>query len=142
MLKELIKILVKLVEAKLKKTGMEEEILNHKKYIDTAKEVWGIVDEQFRLTQNVKEKLSSKADEFNKKFLKEHPEVSKEDIEYFRQAVAGEVNKGKESVLNNSEILRKLQAGNEELKSKNLALENKIDNISKLIPSEKEEQGQ
>ncbi|MDQ0149364.1 hypothetical protein ACFO6R_10100 [Eubacterium multiforme] len=140
MLKELIKILVKLVEAKLKKTGMEEEILNHKKYIDTAKEVWGIVDEQFRLTQNVKEKLSSKADEFNKKFLKEHPEVSKEDIEYFRQAVAGEVNQGKQAVLDNSEILRKLQSENEELKAKNSDLENKLNAISNYVP--KEEQGQ
>ncbi|HAT4146752.1 TPA: hypothetical protein I9Z81_001765 [Clostridium perfringens] len=136
MLKELIKILVKLVEAKIKKTGMEEEILNHKKYIDTAKEIWGIVDEQFRVTQNVEEKLSSKADEFNKRFLKEHPEVSKEDVEYFRQAVAGEVNKGKQTVLENSEILKKLQEENQELKSKNIDLESKLAAISNYVPLE------
>lgn len=136
MLKELIKILVKLVEAKIKKTGMEEEILNHKKYIDTAKEIWGIVDEQFRVTQNVEEKLSSKADEFNKRFLKEHPEVSKEDVEYFRQAVAGEVNKGKQAVLENSEILKKLQEENQELKSKNIDLESKLAAISNYVPLE------
>ncbi|HBI6898868.1 TPA: hypothetical protein K8N32_002621 [Clostridium perfringens] len=136
MLKELIKILVKLVEAKIKKTGMEEEILNHKKYIDTAKEIWGIVDEQFRVTQNVEEKLSSKADEFNKRFLKEHPEVSKEDVEYFRQAVAGEVNKGKQAVLENSEILKKLQEENQELKSKNIDLESKLAAISNYVPVE------
>ncbi|AXH51955.1 hypothetical protein QYB64_001043 [Clostridium perfringens] len=136
MLKELIKILVKLVEAKIKKTGMEEEILNHKKYIDTAKEIWGIVDEQFRVTQNVEEKLSSKADEFNKRFLKEHPEVSKEDVEYFRQAVAGEVNQGKQAVLENSEILKKLQEENQELKSKNIDLESKLAAISNYVPVE------
>ncbi|EDT26108.1 hypothetical protein [Clostridium perfringens] len=136
MLKELIKILVKLVEAKIKKTGMEEEILNHKKYIDTAKEIWGIVDEQFRVTQNVEEKLSIKADEFNKRFLKEHPEVSKEDVEYFRQAVAGEVNKGKQAVLENSEILKKLQEENQELKSKNIDLESKLAAISNYVPLE------
>ncbi|SUY30361.1 hypothetical protein [Clostridium perfringens] len=136
MLKELIKILVKLVEAKIKKTGMEEEILNHKKYIDTAKEIWEIVDEQFRVTQNVEEKLSSKADEFNKRFLKEHPEVSKEDVEYFRQAVAGEVNKGKQAVLENSEILKKLQEENQELKSKNIDLESKLAAISNYVPVE------
>ncbi|EJT5928944.1 TPA: hypothetical protein ACGSDT_002845 [Clostridium perfringens] len=136
MLKELIKILVKLVEAKIKKTGMEEEILNHKKYIDTAKEIWGIVDEQFRVTQNVEEKLSSKADEFNKRFLKEHPEVSKEDVEYFRQAVAGEMNQGKQAVLENSEILKKLQEENQELKSKNIDLESKLAAISNYVPVE------
>lgn len=136
MLKELIKILVKLVEAKIKKTGMEEEILNHKKYIDTAKEIWGIVDEQFRVTQNVEEKLSSKADEFNKRFLKEHPEVSKEDVEYFRQAVAGEMNQGKQAVLENSEILKKLQEENQELKSKNIDLESKLAAISNYVPLE------
>nr|DAE09025.1 MAG TPA: Cell cycle protein [Siphoviridae sp. ct16M3] len=115
---------------------MEEEILNHKKYIDTAKEIWGIVDEQFRVTQNVEEKLSSKADEFNKRFLKEHPEVSKEDVEYFRQAVAGEVNKGKQAVLENSEILKKLQEENQELKSKNIDLESKLAAISNYVPVE------
>mgnify|MGYP001565186153 CR=1 FL=1 len=142
MIKELIKILVKLVEAKLKKAGIEEEILNHKKYIDTAKEIWGIVDEQFRITQNVKEKLSSKADEFNRRFLEEHPELSKEDVEYFRQAVAGEINQGKQSVLDNSEILKKLQTENEELKAKNSDLENKIAAISSYIPKAEGEQGQ
>ena len=142
MIKELIKILVKLVEAKLKKTGVEEEILKNKEYFDTAKKVWNVIEEDFRIEENIKKKLGSKADEFDRRLLKRFPELSENDVADLRQAVAGEINQGKQSVLDNSEILRKLQSENEELKARNSDLENKIAAISSYIPKEKEEQGQ
>lgn len=140
MLKELIKILVKLVEAKLKKTGIEEEIIKHKEYFDTAKKIWNIVEEDFRITENIKEKLSSKAAEFDRRLLKKFPELSKDDVVDLRQSIAGEVNQGKEAILDNSTILKDLQAKNEELQAKNSDLENKIAAISSYIPKEDQEQ--
>ena len=140
MIKELIKILVKLVEAKLKKCGLEEKILHHKEYVTTAKEIWNVVEENFRITENVEKKLSSKEDEFDKLFLAKYPEISKDDLIELRQSIAGEINQGKQAVLDNSEILRKLQNENEQLKAKNSDLENKLNAISNYVP--KEEQGQ
>lgn len=140
MLKELIKVLVKLVESKLKKCGLEEKILQHKEYVTTAKEIWNVVEENFRITENVEKKLSSKADEFDKLFLAKYPEISKVDLIELRQSIAGEINQGKQAVLDNSEILRKLQNENEQLKAKNSDLENKLTAISSYVPKEEQQQ--
>ncbi|HHD2760996.1 TPA: hypothetical protein ACOTG9_003329, partial [Clostridium perfringens] len=57
-------------------------------------------------------------------------------VKELRQSIAGEVNKGKEAVLENSEILKKLQEENEQLKSKNIDLESKLAAISNYVPVE------
>lgn len=122
MLKTILKLIIKVLESKLQKSGLEEKIIRNKQYIDVAKQVWNIVEENFRITESVEKKLSSKADEFNKIMLDKFPELTFSDISELRQSIAGEVNKGKEAVLENSEILKKLQEENQELKSKNIDL--------------------
>lgn len=135
-MKELIKILVKLIESKLKKCGLEEKLLQHKEYVTTAKEIWNVIEENFRITENIENKLISKADEFDKLFLSKHPEISKEDLLDLRQSIAGEVNQGKQAVLDNSKILQQLQAENNTLKSENTELKNKLNSISSYLPKE------
>ncbi|HGD0579325.1 TPA: hypothetical protein ACH354_000928 [Clostridium perfringens] len=127
---------MKVLESKLQKSGLEEKIIKNKQYIDVAKQVWNIVEENFRITESVEKKLSSKADEFNKIMLDKFPELTISDISELRQSIAGEVNKGKEAVLENSEILKKLQEENQELKSKNIDLESKLSAISNYVPVE------
>lgn len=136
MLKTILKLIIKVLESKLQKSGLEEKIIRNKQYIDVAKQVWNIVEENFRITESVEKKLSSKADEFNKIMLDKFPELTISDISELRQSIAGEVNKGKESVLENSEILKKLQEENQELKSKNIDLESKLAAISNYVPVE------
>ncbi|BDS17301.1 hypothetical protein JUM001_15350 [Clostridium perfringens] len=136
MLKTILKLVIKVLESKLKKSGLEEKIIKNKQYIDAAKQVWNIVEENFRITESVEKKLSSKADEFNKMMMDKFPELSISDISELRQSIAGEVNKGKEAVLENSEILKKLQEENQELKSKNIDLESKLAAISNYVPVE------
>ena len=111
-------------------------MIRNKQYIDVAKQVWNIVEENFRITESVEKKLSSKADEFNKIMLDKFPELTISDISELRQSIAGEVNKGKNAVLENSEILKKLQEENQELKSKNIDLESKLAAISNYVPVE------
>lgn len=96
--------------------------------------MWNIVEENFRITESVEKKLSSKADEFNKIMLDKFPELTISDISELRQSIVGEVNKGKEAVLENSEILKRLQEENEQLKSKNIDLESKLAAISNYVP--------
>ncbi|HBI6899008.1 TPA: hypothetical protein K8N32_002757 [Clostridium perfringens] len=136
MLKTILKLVIKVLESKLQKSGLEEKIIKNKQYIDVAKQVWNIVEENFRITESVEKKLSSKADEFNKIMLDKFPELTISDISELRQSIAGEVNKGKEAVLENSEILKKLQEENEQLKSKNIDLESKLAAISNYVPVE------
>lgn len=136
MLKTILKLIIKVLESKLQKSGLEEKIIRNKQYIDVAKQVWNIVEENFRITESVEKKLSSKADEFNKIMLDKFPELTISDISELRQSIAGEVNKGKEAVLENSDILKKLQEENQELKSKNIDLESKLAAISNYVPVE------
>lgn len=136
MLKTILKLVIKVLESKLQKSGLEEKIIKNKQYIDVAKQVWNIVEENFRITESVEKKLSSKADEFNKIMLDKFPELTISDISELRQSIAGEVNKGKEAVLENSEILKKLQSENDILKSKIVTLESNLTAISNYVPVE------
>jgi len=76
------------VEQNIKISGHEEEL-------NTAKEVWNIIEEKFRITENAAQILSSKADEFDKLLLQRIPGLSVQNLDDLRQAIAGEYNKGK-----------------------------------------------
>jgi len=76
------------VEQNIKISGHEEELT-------TAKEVWNIIEEKFRITENAAQILSSKADEFDKLLLQRIPGLSMQNLDDLRQAIAGEYNKGK-----------------------------------------------
>lgn len=136
MLKTILKLVIKVLESKLQKSGLEEKIIKNKQYIDAAKQVWNVVEENTRITESIKEKLESKAEMFDRMLLKKFPELSKEDVAELRQSIAGEVNKGKEAVLENSDILKKLQSENDVLKSKIVTLESNLTAISNYVPVE------
>lgn len=61
--------------------------------LNSAKEVWNIIEEKFRITENASQVLGSKADEFDKLLMQRVPGLSKENLDDLRQAVAGEFNK-------------------------------------------------
>ncbi len=133
MIKSLLIILVKLVEAKLEKIGIEQAIIKNQNYITVAKQIWNEIDETFRISTSIEEKLQSKADLFESKLLDKFPELSKEDIDFLRLAIGGEVNQGKQVVLDNSTIIKQLTDENNSLKAKNAELENKIASIQNTV---------
>ncbi|NRY59833.1 hypothetical protein [Clostridium beijerinckii] len=133
MIKSLLIILVKLVEAKLEKIGIEQAIIKNQNYITVAKQIWNEIDETFRISTSIEEKLQSKADLFESKVLAKFPELKKEDIDSLRLAIGGEANQGKQVVLDNSTIIKQLTDENNNLKAKNAELENKIASIQNTV---------
>lgn len=135
MLRTILKLVIKVLESKLVKNGLEEAIIKNKQYIEVAKQVWDIVEENFRIAETVENKLNSKADEFDKLMLKKFPELSEDDVKELRQSVAGEVNRGKQAVLEDSNILKQLQEENTTLKTENEQFKNRLETISSYIPT-------
>lgn len=64
--------------------------------------------------------------------LAKFPELTKEDVIYFRQAVAGSVNVGKEAVLDNSVIIKELQESNAKLQAENASLKDQLSKFQSL----------
>jgi len=83
---------------KKKEVEQNIKISGHEEDLNTAKEVWNIIEEKFRITENATQILSSKADEFDKLLLQRIPGLSVQNLDDLRQAIAGEYNKGKTSL--------------------------------------------
>lgn len=129
MIKTILVLLAKVLESKLVKSGLEATILKNQNYIAEAKKIWNIVDENFRISATVEEKLKSKVDEFNAALLRKFPELGQEDIDNLRQSIAGEVNQGKQAVIDNSTLIQQLQATRTQLETENANLKNQLSQI-------------
>lgn len=127
---EFISIKSKEVEQKITASG-------HAQDLQTAKEVWNIIEEKFRITENAKEVLDTKANEFDKLLLQRVPGLSQQNLDDLRQAIAGEVNKGKEALTTNtttdqSADIAALQEKNSNLQAENDNLKNTLNQITQL----------
>ena len=68
-------------------------------YMVLARQAWDIVDEKFRITPTLDKTIAAKQAEFEKQIRKMIPEITDDEIAQLRQAVAGEVNKGKAAIV-------------------------------------------
>lgn len=118
-----------------KKEQIEQAIKasGHEADLNSAKEVWNIVEEKFRITENVETLLSSKADEFNKLLLQKIPGLSQENLDSLRQAIAGEVNTGKEVVLSQTDALKQLQDTNIQLQAENANIKDQLSKVQSVV---------
>ncbi|EJT6497577.1 cobalt ABC transporter permease [Clostridium perfringens] len=119
-----------MVEQKLKLDKHEEEF-------KTAQQVWNIVEEKYRITDNIKDLAKSKADYFDKLLLEKIPYLTEEQVKMLRQALAGEVNKGK-SMLHEDSLKQQatqLVDENNKLKLLNAETENKLAAVKSLNES-------
>lgn len=80
---------------KKKESEQKIKVSGHEAELQAAKEVWHIIEEKFRITENSSQFLSSKAHEFDKLLLQRIPGLSAQNLEDLRQCIAGEYNKGK-----------------------------------------------
>lgn len=87
--------IIALLITKKKEAEFKIESSSHEKELNTAKEIWNIVEEKFRIKENCSALLTSKADEFDKLLLNKIPGLTQDDLDYLRQAIAGEMNKYK-----------------------------------------------
>lgn len=60
-----------------------------------ARSVWGAVDEYFRITPTVTKTIAAAQAKFAEMIQRAIPGITDDEIEQLRQAVAGEVNKGR-----------------------------------------------
>lgn len=116
------------IEQKIKSSGHESEL-------NTAKEVWNIVEEKFRITENASQVLGSKADEFDNLLIQKIPGLTQQNLTDLRQAIAGEFNKGKAVLIQDTSIqqLASLQQINAQLQTENTNLKATITQISSEI---------
>ena len=127
------------VEYISKKKEVAEQQLNsdkNKELLETAKQVWNIVEEKFRITESLEEFIGSKADEFDKLLLEKLPFLTESQVKELRQTVAGEINRGKEAVFKDifKEETRKIQEENNKLLEENIELKDKLNKISEVVP--------
>ena len=120
-----------------RKDFIEKELdsSKHQQELQTAKEVWNIVDEKFRISDDLKATLKSKADEFDKILLAKIPYLTADEVADIRQAIAGEINKGKEAL--NKDSLKEQQIAivqqNANLTNENAQLKSKIEQLQNLV---------
>ena len=97
-IKQVGNVAIEFFVTKKKEVEQNIKISGHEEELNTAKEVWNIIEEKFRITENATQILSSKADEFDKLLLQRIPGLSVQNLDDLRQAIAGEYNKGKTSL--------------------------------------------
>lgn len=69
---------------------------NH--WMDLAHQTFAAVDEEFRITPTLESTISAKQKLFDEALKQAIPEITDAQIEQLRQAVAGEVNKGRAAI--------------------------------------------
>lgn len=69
---------------------------NH--WMNLARQTFAAVDEEFRITPTLESTISAKQKLFDEALKQAIPEITDAQIEQLRQAVAGEVNKGRAAI--------------------------------------------
>lgn len=128
--REFIKVKVEAVEQKIKESKYNE-------LFEVGKNIWNMVEEKYRVTDNIETLAQSKADMFDKMLLEKFPHLTKEELTEVRQAIAGEYNKGKAMLHEDSlkQQATQLVEENEKLKLLNAETENKLAAVKSLNES-------
>ena len=132
----LVKVVAKIGEevipaiAKFKEEKEQKIILNgHEKELTLAREIFNIVEEKFRITENASTVLGNKMDMFDGLLLEKIPGLTKEELADLRQAIAGEFNKGKQAITD----VTQLQQVNSQLSQENATLKATISQIQSTV---------
>lgn len=135
-------ITIEYISKKKKQVEQTLQINKHEEELKTAKEIWHIVEEKYRISENIEDLANKKANDFDKLLLEKIPYLKEYQIKEIRQALAGEINKGK--ALLHEDNLRKqaeeLVNKNSDLERENIELKNKLHNISSIAPVKEQKQ--
>lgn len=111
------------------KTGVDK----YNATLQKAKSIWAIVDEEFRITPTLEKTIENKQAMFNKLLKAKIPSLTDDEISDIRQAIAGEVNKGKEVITSDAiakqKELETVKAQNVQLSAENDQLKQKLSTI-------------
>lgn len=131
-------VIIELIQKKKEEVEQKLQIGKHQQELATAREVWGMIDEKYRITDKVENLIKSKADDFDKLLLEKIPYLTKEQVQDLRQTIAGEINQGKK-LLNEDSFKTQLvdiQNKNNQLVQENSELKAKLNQVKSVLPVE------
>lgn len=124
---------------KTKKKVADQKIKESKyaELFEVGKNIWNMVEEKYRVTDNIENLAKSKAAMFDRMLLEKFPHLTEKELTEVRQALAGEYNKGKAMLHEDSlkQQADKLIEENEKLKLLNAETENKLAAVKSLNES-------
>ena len=133
MLKTIFNPIKKVLIGKLNKFGLEEKLAKHPNYLEKAKEIWNMINEDLEISDTIENKLISKVQKFEKALITKFPELTKDDVTKIIQSIAGEFNEGKDAVLSKVEdTLKQLQEFNTNLQDENVKLKNQLNKFQSV----------
>lgn len=123
---------------KTKKKVADQKIKESKyaELFEVGKNIWNMVEEKYRVTDNIENLAKSKAAMFDRMLLEKFPHLTERELTEVRQALAGEYNKGK-AMLNEDSLKQQateLIEENNKLKTEKADLNNKLAAISNYVP--------
>lgn len=107
--------------------------LKHKEIITTAKEIWFMVDENFRITEKVEEKIKTKAEQFDEYLKTKYPELQSQEIQEIRQTIAGEINKDKDPAVSTDIVIADLKSKIDILTKENTELKGQLNKVQVVV---------
>lgn len=90
--------LVALINRRKEKVVAEIGTAEYNRKLGIAKQVWGAVDEYFRITPNVQKTVDTASGKFAEMLGKALPGITTDEIKQLQAVVAGEVNAGRAAV--------------------------------------------
>ena len=128
--------LIQLIKIKVEATDQKLKASKYSEIYEDGKNIFYAIEEKYRVTDNIENLAKSKADLFDKMLLEKFPHLTERELTEVRQALAGEYNKGK-AMLNEDSLKQqadKLIEENEKLKTEKADLNNKLAAISNYVP--------
>lgn len=129
--------LIQLIKVKIEATDQKLKSSKFNEVYEVGKKIFFAIEEKYRITDNLENLAKSKADLFDKMLLEKFPYLNKEEIMQIRQSIAGEYNKGKTMLYEDSlkNQAKKLVDENNKLKLLNAETENKLAAVKSLNES-------
>ena len=94
-----VRVVIKLITEKIKSVRVKAGADKFDAWMKAAKAVYLAVDEKFRITPALTKTFESAQDMFDSEFRKLFPSITDEQVSAVRQAIAGEINKGKADIV-------------------------------------------
>lgn len=104
--------------------------INYNSNLKKAKDIWNIVDEEFRITPTLTKTVEAKQQMFAKLLKSKVPSLTDDEISSIRQAIAGEVNKGK-AVVTSDAVAKQKEL--EDAKAQNVQLVAENEQLKKTL---------
>ncbi|MBI6019998.1 cobalt ABC transporter permease [Clostridium perfringens] len=126
---EYLQVKKKVADQKIKESKYNE-------LFEVGKNIWNMVEEKYRVTDNIENLAKSKAALFDRMLLEKFPHLTEGELAEVRQALAGEYNRGK-AMLNEDSLKQQateLIEENNKLKTEKADLNNKLAAISNYVP--------